>query len=163
MWLNNSAIGGNKFRFSARSNHIAYTGAMLTKCKMEIRGSNNSVDIGKGTRLRQASIFIQGKGNRLVIHDDCVITAKIELIGDNCLLEIGQGTNIRSTFLATFENDSRIVITIIRLKAVERQLVMDVRVFSLVVKFCNQLCQRNLLKSVHAQDLEDLGQTLTQP
>ena len=108
--LNNTTIGGNKFRISARSNHVAYTGAMLTKCNMEIQGSNNSVDIGKGTRLRQASIFIQGKGNRLVIHDDCVITAKIELIGDNCLMEIGGGTNIRSTFLATFENDSRIVI-----------------------------------------------------
>ncbi len=110
LWLNNTAIGGNKFNFSGQSNHVAFKGAMLTKCRMEIQGSNNSVDIGKGTRLRQASIFIKGKDNRLIIHEDCVITAKIELIGDNCLLEIGQGTNIRSTFLATFENDSRIVI-----------------------------------------------------
>ncbi len=110
VWINNSIVGGNKFHFSHPSNTVAFEGAMLTKCRIEIQGGKNSVTVKKGTRLKQSTIFIKGRGNRLVIHDDCVITAKIELIGDNCLIEIGRGTNIRSAFVATFENGSQILV-----------------------------------------------------
>ena len=45
------------------------------------------------------------------------------------------------------------VITLIRLKAVEYQLVANIGGFILNAAFRNQFCQRHLRKYVHAQNL----------
>ena len=66
---------------------------------------------------------------------------------------------VRGSSASTFRQK----VTIIRLKHVECQLVMRIGSFILGCGFRNQFSQRHLLKYVHAQNLQDLGQTQVQP
>jgi len=66
----------------------------------------------------------------------------------------------RKTFVGWPQNqrqqllkDLSFLITVIRLKDVENQLVMRMTCFILGCCFCNQLNQRHLLENVHAQNL----------
>ncbi len=46
-------------------------GAFLSRSKIVNRGSNNSIEIGKGCRLRKLSIRLYGDNNKIMISNDC--------------------------------------------------------------------------------------------
>ncbi|MEH0369198.1 acyltransferase [Vibrio mimicus] len=65
--------------------------SLIAKLRNKIRVKpNNSIQIGKNTRIRYCDIYVNGENNQLIIHDGANLKGvSIELNGNNCLLEIG--------------------------------------------------------------------------
>jgi acetyltransferase-like isoleucine patch superfamily enzyme len=72
----------------------------------------NSVQVGKGTRIRGTYISIKGENNRLVIKDGVKIRdSHIEINGDNCLIEIGENTLVGiNSYLSAKEKNTKLII-----------------------------------------------------
>lgn len=79
-----------------RGNHIAIGEKVgLSGCSITIKGSNNSLSIGSGSRLRNMTIEIVGNGctveigERCIIGHGCYLSAKEEnirlIIGNDCM------------------------------------------------------------------------------
>lgn len=65
----------------------------LLHTKISVKG-NSTIAIGKGCRLRNATLLIRGNNNKLVLEEGVLFIGRIELFGDNNLLHIGKFTNI---------------------------------------------------------------------
>ncbi|ASK56529.1 hexapeptide transferase [Vibrio tarriae] len=86
---------------------------LIAKLRNKIRVKpNNSIQIGKNTRIRYCDIYVNGENNRLIIHDGANLKGvSIELNGNNCLLEIGENCVIgENCFLSCREYDTTLII-----------------------------------------------------
>lgn len=74
--------------------------------------SGNTISVGEKTRIRETSISIKGKNNRLVIKRGVKIRkATIEINGINCLIEIGENTLIgHNSYLSARERGIKLII-----------------------------------------------------
>ncbi|ENM4048140.1 acyltransferase [Vibrio cholerae] len=86
---------------------------LIAKLRNKIRVKpNNSIQIGKNTRIRYCDIYVNGNNNQLIIHDGANLKGvSIELNGNNCLLEIGENCVIgENCFLSCRESDTTLII-----------------------------------------------------
>ena len=99
----------HSYRFG-RNNKIDNQGIKLDT-RIQIRGNNNQVVVGKGAVLKQAKLFIQGSLNRIIIHPNVYLEETVIHIEDNnCLIEIGEHTFVGPSHLACTEDGRSIVI-----------------------------------------------------
>ncbi|EGR1125793.1 acyltransferase [Vibrio cholerae] len=87
--------------------------SLIAKLRNKIRVKpNNSIQIGKNTRIRYCDIYVNGKNNQLIIRDGANLKGvSIELNGNNCLLEIGENCVIgENCFLSCRESGTKLVI-----------------------------------------------------
>ncbi|WP_176470639.1 acyltransferase [Vibrio metoecus] len=87
--------------------------SLIAKLRNKIRVKpNNSIQIGKNTRIRYCDIYVNGENNRLIIHDGANLKGvSIELNGNNCLLEIGENCVIgENCFLSCRESETKLLI-----------------------------------------------------
>lgn len=85
----------------------------IAKLRNKIRVKpNNSIQIGKNTRIRYCDIYVNGKNNQLIIRDGANLKGvSIELNGNNCLLEIGANCVIgENCFLSCRESGTTLII-----------------------------------------------------
>ncbi|EPH6366701.1 acyltransferase [Vibrio cholerae] len=86
---------------------------LLAKLRNKIRiKENNHIDIRENTRVRYCDIHVNGKNNRLIIHQGANLKGvTIELDGENCLLEIGSDCVIgENCFISCRERDTELII-----------------------------------------------------
>ncbi|HGF7199615.1 TPA: hypothetical protein AB5B95_003092, partial [Vibrio cholerae] len=86
---------------------------LIAKLRNKIRVKpNNSIQIGKNTRIRYCDIYVNGNINQLIIHNGANLKGvSIELNGNNCLLEIGENCVIgENCFLSCRESGTKLVI-----------------------------------------------------
>ncbi|MVB34360.1 acyltransferase [Vibrio cholerae] len=87
--------------------------SLIAKLRNKIRVKpNNSIQIGKNTRIRYCDIYVNGENNQLIIHDGANLKGvSIELNGNNCLLEIGANCVIgHNCFISCREHNTIIKI-----------------------------------------------------
>ncbi|EII5634376.1 TPA: acyltransferase [Vibrio cholerae] len=86
---------------------------LIAKLRNKIRiKPNNSIQLGRNTRIRYCDIYVNGNNNQLIIHDGANLKGvSIELNGNNCLLEIGENCVIgENCFLSCRESGTKLVI-----------------------------------------------------
>lgn len=86
---------------------------LIAKLRNKIRVKpNNSIQIGKNTRIRHCDIYVNGNNNQLIIHDGANLKGvSIELNGNNCLLEIGANCVIgQNCFISCRERNTNLKI-----------------------------------------------------
>ena len=77
----------NKIKLKGSSSIEISKSAKIVGCKILIRGKDNSLRVGSGTRLRNMTIEIIGDGCSVEIGDDC-------MVGDGCYLALKEGTKL---------------------------------------------------------------------
>lgn len=98
-WAINYIAGRNTYR--VRNNSLFIKEARLYKTEVVIRGKNNSVQIGKGSTLRNCKIFIYGNNSKVVIGENVIANgARIHIEDEKSTIEILHHT--------TIENDTEI-------------------------------------------------------
>lgn len=91
-------------RFSPKNTYHIERGANFD-CKAIVQNSSisvqagNTVRIPESARLRDLTIQVRGKNNRLIVHEHCLLTGTIELFGDGNHIEIGKHTHLTGTAL----------------------------------------------------------------
>ena len=95
--FNNSVRKGRKNKIVCK--------ALMLKCRIRIKGTNNAIFISKNAMLRKSKITIIGNDNVVNIGETVrIINGDIYLQNDKNLVEIGTGTNIcGKTHLACIE------------------------------------------------------------
>ncbi|NOE08997.1 acyltransferase [Vibrio cholerae] len=86
---------------------------LIAKLRNKIRiKPNNSIQLGRNSRIRYCDIYVNGNNNQLIIHDGANLKGvSIELNGNNCLLEIGENCVIgENCFLSCRESGTKLVI-----------------------------------------------------
>ena len=77
-----------------KGNVLQLKRSLIKRSDIEFRGEGNTIDAGRCS-LCNTSIFIRGKGHRLVIGDDCqLFNLRIKIIGENNLVYIGDRSAI---------------------------------------------------------------------
>jgi acetyltransferase-like isoleucine patch superfamily enzyme len=103
-------IYGNRIRVkSSNSIDIAFAERLrMKKVDILIKGSNNSLSIGRGSMVAKCKIRIDGSNQRVEIGEDCLYHAgKIYLrYNSNQRIKIGDKTTIEDAYLLTDEDAS---------------------------------------------------------
>lgn len=77
------------------NNKINLNGAFLKRVSLDICGDNNTVTVGRLTRIRDCIIIIHGSDHTLTIDDNCFINnSRITFVQDSGIIKIGKGTTI---------------------------------------------------------------------
>jgi acetyltransferase-like isoleucine patch superfamily enzyme len=100
----------NKIKIIGQNNRIKYTGALLEKTSINIKGENNQIFIEPLNHISNVRIDIFGDNNYLIIHRKCRIKAGnfwFEDIGGR--IEIGENTLIIQADLAVIEGTAIII------------------------------------------------------
>jgi acetyltransferase-like isoleucine patch superfamily enzyme len=93
------------------NNNLIQNKGVFFKVKFDIIGNNNTIKIGKKTKLYNTTIFIRGDNHILIIDEDCIIKGGSFWFEDSfCKIHIGKDTTIESADLAVTENESTILI-----------------------------------------------------
>ena len=82
-----------EFRGKARP-RLLDLGALPKGCVIQCDDPSNEVQLGRGARLDGLYIRFNGKGNKLVIGEDCRVAGRLNLDGDACSISIGSGTTV---------------------------------------------------------------------
>lgn len=83
------------------------------RIRKDIRGKNNAISVGVGSRIHNAQIVINGDNNRLIIGDKCIIgpDCSFRLEGNNITISIGdESTFTRNCNFTAQENNVSIEI-----------------------------------------------------
>ena len=93
------------------NNNLIQNRGVFFKVKFDIIGNNNTIKIGKKTKLYNTTIFIRGDNHILIIDEDCIIKGGSFWFEDSfCKIHIGKETTIESADFAVTENKSTILI-----------------------------------------------------
>ncbi|MDB3901853.1 acyltransferase [Flavobacteriaceae bacterium] len=93
------------------NNNLIQNRGVFFKVKFDIIGNNNTIKIGKKTKLYNTTIFIRGDNHILIIDEDCIIKGGSFWFEDSfCKIHIGKETTIESADFAVTENESTILI-----------------------------------------------------
>jgi len=78
------------------------------KLRKNIKGKNNYISVGTGTRIQDAQIVIHGDNNRLLIEKNCIIgpNCSFRLEGNNICISIGEGSTFTRMCNFTAQEDN---------------------------------------------------------
>lgn len=96
---------GTKKRIKGTGNQVHLQGSFLKKCKIEIYGQDNWIEIGERCVFENCHIYIRGNHNRIQIKKECRCT-KLEIWVEDDANQVGIGHNthiIGQTHLAVTE------------------------------------------------------------
>lgn len=100
-----NALYGNKVSVKGKGNRLDCRSAFLRNVVLRIKGDNNTVRLGVGTRISNMSITVFGSGHVLDIGVDCLIKAgSIGLEDSDGRLCIGANTTIEQADIAVTES-----------------------------------------------------------
>ena len=102
----NRWLFGNSRRVSGRHHAVHVGKSLLTGTRMTIRGTRNSVWIGDGMRLFNASIFIQGDGCSVHLCGPGYFSGTLRCTGTTSSIHIGAGTTAEGASLNASEGAS---------------------------------------------------------
>lgn len=101
----------DKFSYKSGKNNTIRNKGVRIACKIQVKGSNNLVQIESGVVCKHVLIRISGNNNRILIHKNAFVSGSELWIEDNgCLLEIGEKTFVGPSHLAVTEDGSKITI-----------------------------------------------------
>lgn len=102
-WVQNRIIGRNRYRIG--NNRLIEKKARFCKTEIKIVGTDNVVEIGKGTLLRDCKIYIYGNGNRVIIGENVIANdARFHIEDDESTINIMDNTTIENnTEIAAIE------------------------------------------------------------
>src|SRR5690554_2008243 len=85
-------------------------GVWLWKSKIDIKGKNNNIVIGKNVNLKKTSIVVKGSNNKIRISDSVKIYESCEILieGDDCNIFIGKKTTLGSASIFCGESNTSI-------------------------------------------------------
>jgi len=102
----NRYLGGNRVRIHGGQNQLHIGKSLLTHTQIQIRGENNVVSIGNGSRLRDLKILVTGNNHCVEISDNCQLRGKIKAEDTDSHVSIGPGTTMENTYLGAYEGTS---------------------------------------------------------
>jgi acetyltransferase-like isoleucine patch superfamily enzyme len=103
-------IGLNQTSIKGRHNKIINHGAR-TNVTLKIKGDNNYLEIGQGTRLANLTITITGNGHRIILGKNCTYQrGNISIWDSNGELNIGRNTTIEGASFGINEHNNKIMI-----------------------------------------------------
>ena len=75
-------------------NHINLKRSLIKRCDIKFGGTGHSIQAGRCS-MYNTSVFLRGKGHRLVIEDDCqLFNLRIKIIGENNEVHIGKRSSL---------------------------------------------------------------------
>lgn len=101
-----------KFKNAIRGGYVINNKG-CTKLFKDIKGKNNRIIIGEGSRMDTNTIYIRGNNNQLVIGNDCIFgkDCSFRLEGNNIKITIGdKSTFTRSVNFTAQEDGSQIIV-----------------------------------------------------
>ena len=102
----NRWLGGNRRRVAGPGNRICLGPSRLTRTRIQIRGSRNTVVIGSGCRLHDLKILVTGDDHRVEIGDNCQLRGKIKVEDAGSQMSVGAGTTMENGSLGAYEGTS---------------------------------------------------------
>jgi len=98
-------------KISRGNNSLTIDKVLFYKSRIFIQGKNNTVIIGKNTRISNLLIYIIGDNNIVKVGSKCILRGKkIHVEGSGCEVSIGDKTTIESAELACTEIGKKITI-----------------------------------------------------
>lgn len=89
-------LSGTRKKVKGSGNQICLRGCFLKRCRIEILGEDNLVEIGERCVLRDCHIYICGNHNRVTIGKECRFT-KTEIWVEDAGNQVNIGHNTRVT------------------------------------------------------------------
>lgn len=85
----------------------------LSRLEKDVRGSNNTIEIGENSILNKVKIYIRGNGNKIVIGKNCRIYSQCSfwMEGNGIQIILGDNTSVQyMTHFCAQENNRRIIL-----------------------------------------------------
>ena len=102
-WMQNRILGRNRYRIG--KNILIVEKARFCKTEIKIVGTDNVVEIRKGTFFRNCKIYIYGNGNKVIIGENVIANgARFHMEDDESTINIMDNTTIENnTEIAAIE------------------------------------------------------------
>lgn len=103
--------GMNYIIFKGKGNKIYCKTAFLKKCRINIKGNNNRVELHDGVRLTRCKISINGNNSIIIINNySSIINVEFHIEDNENSISIGTKSNLFGGHFAVTENNSRLTI-----------------------------------------------------
>ena len=101
----------NKVTVEGKKNKLYFRNVNISKCRIQVRGNNNTIHFMPGTFIQNTFLYINGDNNRIFVDEHCRYAGGALYIEDNdSEIIIGRFTGVESANIASTENGNSIKI-----------------------------------------------------
>lgn len=107
--LSNARVKWLIYKLGDKSNALILSNSSVVKCKLNVNGKNNTLQVINGADIAYTSIQIDGNGNEVIL-DGCRGILNIILRGNGCSVRIGKNSSFEDSYLVCMGKKNSITI-----------------------------------------------------